>query len=175
MSSFTHTTFDTPLGPVCVAATAEGIVRSDIPGADPDAVVEEVMARTGLDPVEGGDLVDRAADQITAYLTGELERFDLDLDWRLIGNGFYRDVLAVVAEIPYGETRSYGEVAELAGRPRAARAAGTALAGNPIGLIIPCHRVVRSDGSTGGYGGGLSGTRLKQRLLDLEQGSPVPS
>lgn len=175
MSIFTHTTFDTEFGPVCVAATAEGIVRSDLPGEDPDAVVEEVIARTGLEPAEGGDLVDEAADRISAYLAGELERFELPLDWRLIGNGFHRRVLEVVGEIPYGETRSYGEVAELAGVPRAARAAGSALARNPIGLIIPCHRVVRSDGTTGGYGGGLSGTRLKRRLLDLEQGQrPTP-
>lgn len=169
MSNFTHTTFDTALGPVCVAATEEGIVRSDLPGADPDSVVQEVIARTGMEPVEGGELVDRAADQIAAFLAGERRTFDLALDWLLIGNGFYREVLEVVAEIPYGETRSYGEVAELAGRLRAARAAGTALARNPIGLVVPCHRVVRSDGSTGGYGGGLKGTRLKQRLLDLER------
>jgi len=169
MNQFTHTTFDTGLGPVCVAASDTGIIRSDLPGEDPDAVIREVIARTGLEPVEGGERVDRAADQISAYLAGELREFDLELDWRLIGGGFHRDVLRVVAEIPYGETRSYGEVAELAGRLRAARAAGTALARNPIGLVIPCHRVVRSDGSTGGYGGGLSGTRLKQSLLDLEQ------
>lgn len=169
MNHFTHTTFDTELGPVCVAATEDGIVRSDLPGEDPDSVIQEVMARTGLEPVEGGDLVDQAADEIADYLSGERQTFDLDLDWRLVGNGFYREVLRVVAEIPYGETRSYGEVAELAGGLRAARAAGTALARNPIGLVIPCHRVVRSDGSTGGYGGGLKGTQLKQRLLDMER------
>lgn len=168
MSSFTHTTFDTELGPVTVAATEQGILRSDLPGADPDQVIEEVIARTGADPVEGGELVDRAADQVLAYLAGELREFDLPLDWQLIG-GFHREVLKEVFKIPYGETRSYAEVAESAGRPRAARAAGTALARNPITLIIPCHRVIRSDGTTGCYGGGAAGTAMKQHLLDLER------
>lgn len=172
MADFTHITFDTELGPVTVAATGSGILRSDLPGEDPDSVIEEVMARTGLNPTEGGDLVDRAADQIVAYLAGRLRQFELPLDWRLIG-GFNREVLQAVADIPYGETLSYGEVAELAGAPRGARAAGTALARNPIALIIPCHRVIRADGTTGGYGGGAHGTALKQRLLDLEQGRYV--
>lgn len=168
MTTFTHTVFDTARGPVCLAATDAGIVRAGIPGEDPDQVVAEVIAATGLEPVEGGAVVEDAAEQVLTYLDGELTEFDLDLDWRLI-NGFYREVLERVYEIPYGETRSYAEVAELAGKPRAARAAGTALASNPIGLIIPCHRVVRSDGSTGKYGGGSQGTSLKQWLLDMER------
>ena len=93
---------------------------------------------------------------------------DLDLDWQLVG-GFNQKVLQATTRIPYGETASYGEVAALAGSPGAARAAGTALSVNPIALIVPCHRIIKADGSTGGYGGGKAGTRLKQRLLDLEK------
>ncbi len=167
MGTFAHTAFDTELGAVCLAATDEGVVRCNLPGSDPDALVNEVMARTGLEPVEGGDAVDEAADQIIAFLEGELRQFELDLDWRLIG-GFHREVLKATARIPYGETASYSEVAGMAGKPGAARAAGTALSLNPIALIVPCHRVIKADGSTGGYGGGHAGTALKQRLLDLE-------
>lgn len=167
VGTFTHTAFDTALGPVALAATETGVVRCNLPGSDPDELVDEVIARTGLVPEEGGERVDDAADQVIAFLEGDLREFDLDLDWQLIG-GFNRQVLQATATIPYGETASYGEVAALAGSPGAARAAGTALSMNPIGLIVPCHRVIKADGSTGGYGGGKSGTALKQRLLDLE-------
>jgi len=168
MGTFTHTAFDTALGPVALAATDEGVVRCNLPGSDPDILVEEVMARTGLAPLEGGEKVDEAADQIIAFLEGDLREFDLDLDWQLVG-GFNQKVLQATTRIPYGETASYGEVAALAGSPGAARAAGTALSVNPIALIVPCHRIIKADGSTGGYGGGKAGTRLKQRLLDLEK------
>ena len=168
MGSFAHTAFDTSLGPVALAATDSGVVRCNLPGSDPDALVEEVIARTGLEPDEGGGMVDEAADQVIAFLEGELREFALDLDWQLIG-GFHREVLKATTRIPWGETASYGEVAALAGRPGAARAAGTALSKNPIALIVPCHRIIKSDGTTGGYGGGPSGTALKQRLLDLEK------
>jgi methylated-DNA-[protein]-cysteine S-methyltransferase len=168
MGMFTHTAFDTELGPVALAATDEGVVRCNLPGSDPDALVEEVIARTGLNPVEGGETVDEAADQVIAFLEGDLRQFDLELDWQLVG-GFHRQVLQATTTIPYGETASYGEVAALAGNPGAARAAGTALSVNPIALIVPCHRIIKADGSTGGYGGGKSGTALKQKLLDLEK------
>jgi methylated-DNA-[protein]-cysteine S-methyltransferase len=168
MGTFSHTAFDTGLGPVALAATDDGIVRCNLPGSDPDALVEEVIARTGLTPVEGGETVDEAADQVIAFLSGDLREFDLDLDWQLVG-GFHRQVLQATATIPYGETASYGEVAALAGRPGAARAAGTALSVNPIALIVPCHRIIKADGSTGGYGGGKAGTALKQKLLNLER------
>jgi methylated-DNA-[protein]-cysteine S-methyltransferase len=105
---------------------------------------------------------------VIAFLSGDLREFDLDLDWQLVG-GFHRQVLQATATIPYGETASYGEVAALAGRPGAARAAGTALSVNPIALIVPCHRIIKADGSTGGYGGGKAGTALKQKLLNLER------
>ncbi len=167
VGTFSHTAFDTTLGPVALAVTDHGVVRCNVPGSDPDSLVDEVASRTGLAPVEGGDGIDEAADQVIAFLEGELRHFDLDLDWQLIG-GFPRKVLEATRTIEWGETASYGEVAALAGAPGAARAAGTALSRNPIALIVPCHRIIRADGSTGGYGGGREGTALKQRLLDLE-------
>jgi len=165
--NFAHVAFDTELGPVALATTDEGVVRASLPGSDPDELVSEVATRTGLVPIEGSEAADRAADQIEAYLAGEIEEFDLTLDWRLIG-GFHREVLKATATIPYGETRSYGEVAEMAGSLGAARAAGTALSLNPIALIVPCHRVIRGDGTIGGYGGGLQGQNLKRKLLQIE-------
>ena len=131
------------------------------------------MARTGFAPVEDGALADEPADQVIRFLAGDSDGFDLPLDWSLIG-GFHREVLKATATIPWGETASYGEVAALAGRPGAARAAGTALSRNPIALIVPCHRIIKADGSTGGYGGGAAGTRLKQQLLDLESPGASP-
>ena len=169
--TFSHLAFDTGFGLVTVAATDEGVVSCGLPGSDPDELIEDVIARTGLDPIEGGGMTGTAADQIGSYLDGKATRFQLELDWRLIG-GFHRKVLQATMAIPYGETASYGEVAADAGSPGAARAAGTALSRNPIALIVPCHRVIRADGSTGGYGGGSKGTRLKRSLLDLERGYP---
>lgn len=156
-----------------LAATDAGVIRCSLPGADPDALVEEVMTRTGLDPEEGGPEADEPAEQVIAYLEGELSGFDLTIDWRLIP-GFRRRALMAARRIPYGETASYGEVAIMAGSPGAARAVGTAMSRNPISLVIPCHRVIRADGSIGGYGNGTAGIHLKRRLLDLEQ-HPGPS
>jgi len=168
LTRFAHTAFDPAFGPVALAATDRGVIRCSLPGSDPDDLVEEVIARTGMEPVEGGPAVDGPADQVIAFLAGELAGFELEVDWRLTG-GFTREALRAARRIPYGETAGYGEVAIMAGSPGAARAVGTAMSRNPIALIVPCHRVIRSDGSIGGYGGGSAGTRLKQKLLDLEQ------
>lgn len=126
------------------------------------------MARTGLAPEENGSATEEPAEQILAYLKGELTRFELEIDWRLTP-GFSRLALMATHQIPYGETAGYGEVAIMAGSPGAARAVGTAMSRNPVSLIIPCHRVIRADGSIGGYGNGSNGIRLKQQLLDLER------
>lgn len=168
MSSFAHTAFDTAFGPVALAATGTGVMRCSLPGSDPDELVEEVIQLTGMAPVEDGAAADEPADQVIRFLAGETRGFDLDVDWRLT-SGFTRKALAAAREIPYGETAGYGDVAIMAGSPGAARAVGTAMSRNPIALIVPCHRVIRSDGSIGGYGGGANSVQLKQRLLDLER------
>lgn len=108
--------------------------------------------------------LDAARRELDEYFAGVRTRFDLSLDWRLT-TGFRRDVLAATARIPYGRTGTYRSVATGAGNPKAVRAAGTALATNPIPIVVPCHRVTRSDGATGGYRGGPD---RKSALLRLE-------
>ena len=105
--------------------------------------------------------------QLEAYFAGELKRFDLPLPLAPSGTAFQLKVWRALQEIPYGEVASYGEVARAIGNPKAVRAVGGANARNPIPIIIPCHRVIGSDGSLTGFGGGLT---TKQRLLDLESG-----
>lgn len=113
----------------------------------------------------------RAADQLTQYLAGERKEFDLALAQEPPGTDFQRRVWFTLAEIPYGETISYGELARWVGRPSAFRAVGQANGANPLPVFWPCHRVVASGGRIGGYGGGLE---LKRRLLALE-GHPLGS
>lgn len=105
-----------------------------------------------------------AVDQLTAYFAGDLQEFDLELD--LIGTEFQRRVWGALLTIPYGETRSYGEIALQVGSPGASRAVGLANGHNPVGIIVPCHRVIGANGSLTGYGGGLDRKKL---LLDLER------
>ncbi|GAA1941248.1 methylated-DNA--[protein]-cysteine S-methyltransferase [Microbacterium aoyamense] len=106
-----------------------------------------------------------AAAQLDEYFEGERRAFDLPLDWSGV-RGFTGEALAAVCDIPYGETAGYGEVAIMAGRPRAARAVGTACASTPFSIVVPVHRVVRADGSLGEYGGRPD---IKRSLIDLEQ------
>jgi methylated-DNA-[protein]-cysteine S-methyltransferase len=108
--------------------------------------------------------LDDASRQLEEYFTGHRKSFGLPLDYRL-AHGFRRCVLAQLAGIAYGRTRSYAQVAAAAGNPKAVRAAGSACAANPLPVVVPCHRVVRGDGSLGGYIGGLA---AKRALLDLE-------
>ena len=110
-------------------------------------------------------LLAQAVDQLEAYFSGERTAFDLPLDAE--GTVFQRSVWEALRRIPYGETRSYGQIAEAIGKPKAGRAVGMANHRNPIAIIIPCHRVIGSDGSLVGYGGGLN---VKTFLLRLEQG-----
>ena len=110
-------------------------------------------------------LLAQAVDQLEAYFSGERTTFDLPLDAE--GTVFQRSVWEALRRIPYGETRSYGQIAEAIGKPKAGRAVGMANHRNPIAIIIPCHRVIGSDGSLVGYGGGLN---VKTFLLRLEQG-----
>ena len=112
---------------------------------------------------------DDAVEQLQAYFAGELVDFELDLD--LIGSEFQRHVWAALLTIPYGETRSYGEIAAQIGSPGASRAVGLANGHNPIGIIVPCHRVIGANGGLTGYGGGLA---RKRHLLDMEKNRMAP-
>ena len=156
---------DTPLGRLLLGATAKGVVRVGLPGESEAAVLEELAGRISPRVLRAApEAVARARRQLDEYFAGRRQRFELPLDWRL-ATGFRRDVLRATARIPYGRTRSYAEVAARAGRPRAFRAAGTALATNPLPILVPCHRVLPAGGGLGGYRGGGA---VKARLLALE-------
>lgn len=160
----TYRVVDTPIGPLLLAATPAGIVRVAFASEGHDAVLESLAARVGprvlLDPNGFGQLSDELGD----YFAGRRRTFDVPVDLRL-AQGFRREVLGRLREIPYGSTSSYAAVAASAGHPRAVRAVGTACATNPIPIVVPCHRVVRSDGTPGGY---LGGPETKAFLLRLE-------
>ena len=134
-------------------------------GAEPPPLEIDRLGRYGIAAPEAGELslLHEAQAQLTDYFAGRRTAFDLPLDLR--GTDFQRAVWEALLAIPYGETRSYGDIAAAIGRPRAARPVGQAVGANPVGVIVPCHRVIGSDGRLTGYGGGLD---LKRALLRLE-------
>ena len=140
---------ETPVGPIALAEENGALVRVEF----------------GIQPCCGGDtpLLREAEGQLIAYFEGRLRTFDLPVDLR--GTPFQQAVWRALRDIPFGETRSYGEIARAVGNPRASRAVGMANNRNPISIIVPCHRVIGADGSLTGYGGGLD---VKRFLLRLE-------
>src|SRR5690625_173017 len=160
-----YTTIESPIGELLLAATDAGVVRILFENGSWDAALDDLNRRIGA--VEQHPVVlTPVLTQLEAYCAGERKQFTIALYMRM-ASGFRRTALEHLRTIPYGETDSYAEVAEAAGSPRAMRAVGSACANNPIPLVIPCHRVVRSDGTLGGYGGGLG---IKEQLLDMERG-----
>lgn len=153
---------DSPLGALTVAATPAGIVRLAFEDEGRDAVLADLSERLSPRLLESPARLDGARRQLERYFEGGRRAFDLPVDWGLSG-GFGRRVLSAAARIPYGRTGTYRSVAEGAGSPRAVRAAASALAGNPIPIIVPCHRVLRSDGALGGYRGGPARKRALLR------------
>ena len=156
--------FDSPVGPLLLAATEQGLARVAYAREDHDAVLQALADKISPRILQAPARLDPAARELEEYFAGRRHAFDLPLDWRLSA-GFRRTVLEHLAEIGYGHTASYAAVARLAGNPKAVRAVGTACATNPMPVVVPCHRVVRSDGSMGGY---LGGADAKQTLLTLE-------
>lgn len=159
-----YTEIDSPIGPLLVAATQVGLIRIVFDNGQWDAALEDLGRRVGPVVEDRAPLAAVLA-QLDEYFAGQRQEFTVDVDLRL-ANGFRRTALDHLRTIPYGETESYAEVAEAAGSPRAMRAVGSACANNPVPLVIPCHRVVRSDGTLGGYGGGLE---IKSALLEMEE------
>jgi methylated-DNA-[protein]-cysteine S-methyltransferase len=156
---------DTPLGTVVVGATADGLVRIGLPSEDEDAVLQHLADRISRRVLRAPRAsLTRTRNQLDEYFEGTRRAFDVPLDWQL-AHGFRREVLRATAEIPYGETSSYRAVATRAGSPGAVRAAGTALATNPLPIVVPCHRVLRTGGGLGSYRGGAV---AKAALLALE-------
>ena len=161
-----YRTLDSPLGSLLLAASATGLVRVAYASEGHDAVLASLAGRVSPRVLRAPARLDDAAHEIDDYFAGRRRTFDLPLDLQL-AHGFRREVLAHLRDITYGTTASYAAVATAAGRPAAVRAVGTACAVNPLPIVIPCHRVVRSDGSLGGYVGGVA---AKQALLALEAG-----
>ncbi|MFG2429618.1 methylated-DNA--[protein]-cysteine S-methyltransferase [Streptomyces sp. NPDC048590] len=154
-----HTAVDSPYGELTLVAT-DGVLSGLYMTGQRHRPPEETFGVPDPRPFV------ETARQLDAYFAGELTEFDLPL--RLEGTDFQRAVWAELVRIPYGETRSYGELADRMGKPGASRAVGLANGRNPVGIIVPCHRVVGASGSLTGYGGGLD---RKQRLLDFERGA----
>jgi methylated-DNA-[protein]-cysteine S-methyltransferase len=159
-----YTTADSPFGPLLLAQTRRGLVRVGLPNQDAEELLVDLSERVSPRVLEAPTQLDEARRELDLYFEGKLDHFDLPLDWRLSG-GFRQRVLRAISRIPYGQTRSYTEMARKAGNERAVRAAGTACGSNPIPLVVPCHRVLRTGGALGGYGGGLP---MKRALLELE-------
>ena len=157
--------FDSPFGAMRVAASAAGLVALSWQDESDDAFVAGLERRYGATPVvRDTDRLARAEEQLTEYFGRRRPRFDLFVDLTALGD-FQRAVLDAASGLDFGETVTYAEIARRIGRPKASRAVGNALGRNPIPIIVPCHRVVRTDGTLGGYTGGL---RYKRTLLDIE-------
>jgi methylated-DNA-[protein]-cysteine S-methyltransferase len=155
---------DSPFGPLLLASTPRGLVRVNLPAYDPEETLEELAAKVSPRVLEAPAKLDDVRRELGLYFEGKLTEFDLRIDWQLTG-GFRGKVQRAINRIPYGQTRTYTEMARSAGNERAVRAAGTACGSNPIPIVVPCHRVLRSGGGLGGYGGGLP---MKEELLKLE-------
>ncbi|MGW4042752.1 methylated-DNA--[protein]-cysteine S-methyltransferase [Streptomyces sp. NPDC004721] len=165
----------TGIGPLLLAATPEGLVNVVFHATDAirERALDRLASRLGTEPVEapGSPLLAEAIRQVRAYFAGERQDFELPLDWSLI-SGFNRQVLRELASgVPYGTVVGYGDLADRVGQPGAAQAVGAAMGANPLPVVVPCHRVVESDGGIGGFGGGLE---AKRRLLALEGVLPEP-
>ena len=159
-----YCTIDTPVGVLLLAATDQGLVRVAYDREDHDRVLESLAVKVSPRILRAPARLDRVAREVEEYFAGTRRMFDVPLDLRL-ATGFRLGVLAHLSEIAYGHTESYAEVATAAGNPKAVRAVGSACATNPLPVVVPCHRVVRSDGSFGGY---VGGPEAKHTLLTLE-------
>lgn len=159
-----YRTIDSPIGPLLLAATPEGLVRVAFDREDHDVVLADLANDVSPRILEAPRRLDGAATQLDEYFSGQRRAFDVAIDFQL-AHGFRRTVLTHLRVIAYGETASYAMVAAACGSPNAVRAVGSACANNPLPLVVPCHRVVRSDGSIGQYRGGAA---AKQSLLAME-------
>jgi methylated-DNA-[protein]-cysteine S-methyltransferase len=160
-----YTSVDSPLGPITVAATPRGLVRVAYTdqGAQ-DEVLEDLALRISPRVLDAPARLDTTRRELEEYFGGKRTDFDLPIDWSVL-RGFTLEVLRATAGIGFGELRTYADVAGAAGSPHAVRAAGNALGANPIPVVVPCHRVVRTGGALGGYTGGIE---RKEFLLRLE-------
>jgi methylated-DNA-[protein]-cysteine S-methyltransferase len=162
-----YRTIDSPVGSLLIAATPVGLVRVAFSSEGHDVVLQNLSDRISSRLLHAPKRLDAVARQLEEYFSGRRHTFDVPLDWQL-SKGFRRVVLSHLAvDVGYGTTASYGTLARLSASPKAVRAVGTTCATNPIPVVVPCHRVIRADGTLGGYRGGPV---AKRALLDLESG-----
>jgi methylated-DNA-[protein]-cysteine S-methyltransferase len=166
LADVSYAPVDSPFGPLLVVASKRGLLRLAFPEERPEAVLERIAQRVSPRIVEARAPLDPVRRELDEYFASRRTAFALPLDWSLCGP-FMRRVLGATAAIPYGRTLTYAEVATEAGSPRGFRAAGNALGANPVPIVVPCHRVLRTGGGLGGYGGGVDRKRF---LLELEGG-----
>jgi methylated-DNA-[protein]-cysteine S-methyltransferase len=164
-----YATFDSPVGTLLLAATPRGLVRVGYADSDLDATLQDLARRLSPRVLAAPGKLDEPRRELDEYFSGRRRRFELRLDWTLT-RGFGRRVLEATARIPYGSVSTYATVAGHAGNPRASRAAGNALGANPLPIVVPCHRVLRSGGALGGYTGGVERKRV---LLAVERGEAI--
>jgi O-6-methylguanine DNA methyltransferase len=162
MEKVYYTGFETPLGVMWAALTDKGLVQFNLP-CSKDTFMGRLSVHVKGEYIHDPDKFNELATMLDGYFEGKTEKFEIPLDLR--GTPFQKRVWKAIASVPYGSLTSYSQLAVKAGSPRAVRAAGSATGANPIGLIVPCHRVIRSDGGLGGFGGGLP---LKRKLLEIE-------
>ncbi len=163
---------DSPIGRLLLAATPAGLVRLAFECEDDDEVLTELATRIAPRVVASPNRLDPVRRELDEYFSARRDHFDVPLDWRL-SSGFRKTVLEhLYGGVRYGQTVSYRDLATMVGNPKASRAVGTAMATNPIPIVVPCHRVLRTGGQLGGYGGGLP---AKEALLALERGQLTPT
>jgi O-6-methylguanine DNA methyltransferase len=169
-----YTNFDSPVGPLLLAASATGLIllefsrhRRQRPGM-PESPLPPLLMKAQSNAVESTEKLKPYLDQLQEYLAGERREFTLPLDLR--GTEFQLRCWHALLEIGYGEIRTYAQLARAVGSPNGFRAVGAANGANPVAIIVPCHRVIASDGTLGGYGGGLE---VKEKLLRMEGGWPI--
>ncbi|MET7639315.1 methylated-DNA--[protein]-cysteine S-methyltransferase [Streptomyces sp. NPDC005438] len=165
LTDITYSTVDTPVGSLLLAATERGLVRVAFERQDHQRVLEQLAQDVSPRILAEPSRLREATRQLDEYFSGDRTTFELPLDLRLPTGTFRHAVLHHLPDIRYGQTESYTQVAAAAGSPRAVRAVGTACANNPLPVVVPCHRVVRSDGSWGQYAGGAE---AKRTLLEME-------
>lgn len=163
-ADFAYTTIASPLGELLLVAGREGLTQMHYLDEPLDPLLENLARRRSPRIVESAGALDPWRRELEEYFAGARRHFEAPLDWAAMAP-FQRAILGATAAIPYGETSTYTGVATAAGKPRAQRAAGNALGANPLAIIVPCHRVLRSGGGFGGYTGGLE---RKHFLLELE-------
>ena len=170
MTQIYWTDIESPIGNLRVASSEKGLVYIELPRANGRGFRGWMKSYAADEKAENADAPNQAAvDQILEYIEGKRREFDLPIDLR--ATAFQRSVYAELSKVPYGEQRSYAEIAAAVGRPRAVRAVGSANGANPLPFVIPCHRVIASGGQLSGYAGGV---KLKARLLAMESATPGP-